>query len=323
MLTTRDKTSADGDKKKVFGFLGGGLRKALKKLLLLVIKFTVSGGLLWLVLRRAGAQKVLHTIQGMRPQFFLAAIALYLLGTLISSMRWRLFVSSKDLKLGKFFSLYLLGTFFSTFLPGVVGGDAFKGYYLYKKTGKMAEAMASIFMERYLGFAALLMVAFAAYLPGLRYLSGTGLVWFLPALFLVFLIFSLLFFKFRLGRRIKLMADFYGYFGLYEKRAILKGILLSLVVQGISIVAVYVLSKGFGLGVSLPLFFVFVPLITIFSAVPLSISGLGIREASFVLLFGSVGVSPQTATALSFSLFLSMAAASLPGLYEYLKIKKN
>ncbi|MDA8092177.1 MAG: lysylphosphatidylglycerol synthase transmembrane domain-containing protein [Nitrospiraceae bacterium] len=312
-----EQTSATRDKANSSFF-----RKALKKILVLALKFSVSGGLLWLVLKRAGVEKVLHTLKSMDLRFFLAGVALYLLGTLVSSMRWRLFVSER-LSLKKFFSLYLLGTFFSTFLPGVVGGDAFKGYYLYKKTGRMAEAMASIFMERYLGFAGLLIVAFLAYFPGINYLRGTGLLWFLPVLFLVFLTFSVFFFKLRLGRRIKLLADFYEYFGIYEKRAIFKGILLSLGVQGISVITVYTLSLGLGLNVSLPLFFVFVPLISTFSAIPLSISGFGIREASFVLLFGSVGVPKHTATALSFALFLSMAASSLPGLYEYLKIKKS
>ncbi len=300
----------------------GRLQKALKKVLFLALKLTVSTGLLWIVLRKAGLQRVLHTIKSMDPWFFLAAAGLYILGTFVSVFRWRLFLTAR-LTLRKFFSLYMLGSFFNTFLPGMIGGDAVKGYYLYKETGGMAEAMASIFMDRYLGFSALMLIAFLAYPAGLPYLKGKGLAWLVPVIFAAFLVMSLIFFKLRLGRRIKLLADFYGYFGIYEKRALLKGMLISMVVQGISIFSIYVLALGFGLTVGLPLFFVFVPLITAFSSVPLSISGLGIREASFVLFFGAVGVSPQTATALSFATFLSSAAGSLPGLYEYLKIKKG
>ncbi len=312
-------TAATADKSKKGP---NGIYKTIRKGLVLMLKLAVSGGLLWFVLHKAGFQKVLQTIRGMDAWYFLAAAGLYILGTFVSCFRWRLFLSAR-LALKKFFSLYMLGSFFNTFLPGMIGGDAVKGYYVYKETGRMAESMASIFMDRYLGFTALMLIAFLAYPVGLPYLKGKGLAWLIPAIFAAFVFMSLLFFKLRLGGRIRLLADFYGYFGTYGKRALFKGLLVSLVVQSISNISVYVLARGFGMDVSLPLFFVFVPLITTFSSIPLSISGLGIREASFVLLFGSVGVSPQTATALSFALFLSTAAGSLPGLYEYLKIKKN
>ncbi len=299
-----------------------GLYKALKKALILTLKLAVSGGLLWFVLHKAGFQKVLETIRGMDEWYFLAAAGLYIAGTFVSCFRWRLFLPAK-LALKKLFSLYMLGSFFNTFLPGMIGGDAVKGYYVYKETGRMAESMASIFMDRYLGFTALMLIAFVAYPVGFPYLKGKGLAWLIPVIFTAFIVMSLLFFKLRLGNRIRLLADFYGHFGTYGKRALFKGLIISLVVQSLSNISVYALARGFGLDVSLPLFFVFVPLITTFSSIPLSISGLGIREASFVLLFGSVGVAPQTATALSFAFFLSSAAGSLPGLYEYLKIRKS
>lgn len=316
------------------GEIKSGPANALKKALLLLLKFSVSGTLLFLVLRRAGFQNVVRAIKGINPALFVAAAGFYLAGSFVSSLRWRLFVDS-GLKLRKFFSLYMLGCFFSMFLPGLVGGDAFKGYYLYRETGKMAEAMASIFMERYLGFVALLVMAALAYPVGLPYLKTAALTvpaghpvhlelaWYLPALFMAFLVFSLVFFRFRLGSRIRLMADFYGYFGLYGRRRIFKGVLLSFGVQALAVGSVYTLSRGLGMDASLPLFFIFVPLIVTFSAIPLSISGIGIREASFVLLFGSVGVPPRTAIALSFAWFLSVAAGSLAGLYEYLKIKRG
>ncbi len=51
--------------------------------------------------------------------------------------------------------------------------------------------------------------------------------------------------------------------------------------------------------------------------------GTGAREASFVLLFGFLGISPAQATAVSFAWFLSVATGSLPGLIEYLRYKKG
>jgi uncharacterized membrane protein YbhN (UPF0104 family) len=89
------------------------------------------------------------------------------------------------------------------------------------------------------------------------------------------------------------------------------------------IFAIYVLAMGLHLDVPLLPFFMFIPIISTISTVPVSIAGIGVREASFVLLFGSLGISPVHATAMSFAWFLSMAAGSLPGLVEYIRYKKT
>jgi hypothetical protein len=57
--------------------------------------------------------------------------------------------------------------------------------------------------------------------------------------------------------------------------------------------------------------------------IPLSISGLGIRESAFVLFFGFVGVQPGVATALSLLWFITVSFASLIGLVEYIKYKEK
>jgi len=45
--------------------------------------------------------------------------------------------------------VFFIGSFFNTFLPGLVGGDAIKAFYLYKHSGI---SLASVFMDRYIGF---------------------------------------------------------------------------------------------------------------------------------------------------------------------------
>jgi len=56
--------------------------------------------------------------------------------------------------------------------------------------------------------------------------------------------------------------------------------------------------------------------------IPLSISGLGIREGAFVLFFGLIGVKPEVATAISLSWFITMTTAGIWGLIEYIRYKK-
>lgn len=295
-----------------------------RKYLLLLLKVLVSGSLLFLILRKSGLENVLESISSINPLVFLGAVGLYIMNILISSFRWRLLIISKP-SVRRLFSLYLMGSFFSIALPGIIGGDAVKGYYLYKETGDLPESMASIFMERYLGFSGLFIVGALAYPFALPYLRGAGFfMWIFPLFFFAFILGSVVFFKLKAGKkRIKLLGDFYRFFDLYTRKTLFKGFFYSLGVQLTVMLAVFLLSRGLGQTVSFPLFFVFMPMIIALSVLPVSISGLGIREASFVILFGSVGLGPDNATALSFTWFLSSSAGSLLGLLEYLRWKKT
>jgi len=297
--------------------------KKSKKYLLLIVKALVSGTLLFLIIKRSGLANIYSTIKGISPAFFAGSVALYLVSIYISCLRWRLLIVSAP-RLRRLFSLYIMGSFFNIMLPGLIGGDAVKAYYLYKETGNLPESMASIFMERYLGFTALFLIGALAWPFAVPYLKDAGLLlWAFPLFLVAFIIGSIVFFTLKAGKRIKLLSDFYGYFDFYGRKTLLKGLLYSFLVQALVIFQVFMLSKGFGHDFSILLFFVFIPVITALAVLPISISGLGIREASFVVLFGAVGMGPEGATALSFSWFLSMGTGSLVGLVEYLRIRKR
>lgn len=284
----------------------------------------MSGGLLYAIISKTGIDKVLSTLKGIYIPSFVLAVMIYICATFISTLRWRLLLHER-FGLGKLFSLYFIGSFFNHLLPGMIGGDAVKAYYLYRDTGKGSSAVASVFMDRYIGFTALILVGLIAFPFGFSYFKGSYIEWILPLIALLFIAGSFIVFGLRIGRSLKFLSGFYDYFAVYKekKEVIVKTFLLSVVIQTIVIFGVYVLSRGLGVNVPLLPLFIFVPVISTIATVPISISGLGVREASFVLLFGFLGISPAQATAVSFAWFLSVATGSLPGLVEYLRYKKG
>jgi len=296
------------------------LRRKIKKALLFFLKLSISGGLLFAVLRKAGAERVISLLTGINPWAFAGAVLMYLFAIFISSVRWRLLLQDR-LSLKRLYPLYLLGSFFNTFLPGIVGGDAVKIYYLYRETGKGTQALASVFMDRYIGFASLMSIGLLAFPFGFPYFRGSWIQWVLPAMVLVFLGGSLVVFGLRLGKGIRVLGSFYDYFHSYRKKrgVILKAYFLSAAVQTSIIFLIYVLALGLGQSLPLHMLFIFMPIISTLASAPLSIAGIGIREASSVLLFGTIGVEPDMATAISFAWFLSVATGGLAGLYEYFK----
>ncbi len=103
---------------------------------------------------------------------------------------------------------------------------------------------------------------------------------------------------------------------------IIKGLLLGLIIQSIVIISFYIFSLSLGFDVQMIYFFLFIPLITVASAVPVTLSGLGIREAGFVILFTKAGLTEVEALSLSLLIFINMCLVSLIGGLEFLRLGK-
>jgi uncharacterized membrane protein YbhN (UPF0104 family) len=290
----------------------------------LIIKFAISFALLYFVLSKTGIEQVFSTLKDMSLPIFISAILLYILAQSISTLRWKLLLPGV-LGVRKLFSLYMIGAFFNTLLPGVIGGDTVKGFYLYQAIGKGSLTLASIFMDRYIGFVVLIAICAIAFPFGYKYFQGSRIEWLLPLVMLCFIIASFLIFGLRLGKRIKILSGFYDYFHSYrnQKKVIIKTTLLSVLIQLSGIFAVYILAIGIGQHIPFLACLIFLPLIILFTTLPISISGLGVREGAFVLFFGLIGIKPEIATAISLSWFVTMTIGSLLGLVEYIKYKKE
>lgn len=75
----------------------------------------------------------------------------------------------------------------------------------------------------------------------------------------------------------------------------------------------FLVARAFGMVVSVWTLFLFIPVATAALLVPISISGLGVREGIFVALLGQVGVSAAHATAFSLAWYSLDFALALAG----------
>ena len=296
-------------------------RATFKKVSLLLLKLVVSGILLTVVLRKAGIQNVVTQLREMDPRSFLLAGGLSILMVFLTAVRWGLLLGGAH-RIGKLFPLCLLGSFFNHLLPGAVGGDAAKLYYLYRETRQGGKVFASVFLDRYVGYCGLLSLGLIAGIAAFRELAAVDLQWAAPLLFAAFFVGSLFVFGLRIGRRFAVVADFYDHFHatLGDRPAIVKAYALSIAIHVLAVLSVYTISRGIGQHPPLSELFVLVPLIITFMALPISISGFGLRESAFVLLFGLLGIPAEASASIAFLWYLSSAAASLPGLIVYVRL---
>jgi uncharacterized protein (TIRG00374 family) len=95
---------------------------------------------------------------------------------------------------------------------------------------------------------------------------------------------------------------------------LLTALLLCLPIHGLSFVTTYIIAKSLGIDVSFFDVSVVLSLVWVITAVPITISGAGVRELSVIYFLSLFGVQAEPATALSIYLYIVSLALGLIGL---------
>jgi uncharacterized membrane protein YbhN (UPF0104 family) len=213
-----------------------------------------------------------------------------------------------------------------TFLPSV-GGDAVRAYSTAKLDVRGGDAVASVFMDRILGVASLLILALVGLLFSndlarnswvVASLAITGGV----CLFTLLLVFS----RRTTGVASAVLAQLPAAvqhgggrmlesIGRYARHRddLANGLVCSVAVQIIRILQAYYIGRGLGITVGLTTYFGIIPLILLIVLLPVTFNGIGTGQAAFLWFFGRVGVMTAAAFTLSV-LFVALGiVGTLPG----------
>jgi uncharacterized membrane protein YbhN (UPF0104 family) len=204
-----------------------------------------------------------------------------------------------------------------------------KAVLLSRETREPARATVSVFMERDVGLLALLGVASVAawWAPDVVIggLSLRVLTLLLSAGFVAVNLILLMPHVYRLtdrliartalsrmrGRAAALYESMTPYRTAYGVLA--ASLVLSLAFQAVVIAVVFFAARALGSDFPLTAVAVFVPLISLAGMIPVSLNGLGVREALYILLFGRIGASSETAVSVALLYLAVTFLASLPG----------
>lgn len=250
---------------------------------------------------------------------YLAGAALILVGAqLVSAARWRLLLRGDGLSWLYLARLYLIGNFFSAFLPTSVGGDAVRTGALVQEGVSLRRSVASVLFDRILGVAGMVPLLVAggflvaadpatllghvsvdvsarqvvAIAAGAALLGGGAAVRY---------------------RRV-LRAKFTQFAAEVRDLAGSKANLTTVLALGVAVQVIYVLAWGtlapaVGLNVGWGLLLFAVPVVSVAAMLPVSVAGLGVREGVWIVLLGG---SFAAADVVAFSL-LYFVAFSLSG----------
>jgi len=294
----------------------------------LAVRLLIAAGLTGYILWKSHPREVLAAAAGADFRPMLWAVVLVLADRSLMAYRWIMLLCTIDRPaLWPLMRIFFVSTFVGTFLPASVGADAVRAYGLSRLDVAGADAVSSVFMDRMLGVASLLLMALAGLVIARGLSSNVTILTALAAGGAACLFTLLLIFSERVSTAVaallrsgpgrladvgeRLLAALRRYSA--HHAALFNVLLSSVAVQIIRVVQAYFLGVGLGIAAPLEAYFAFVPIILLVMLLPVTFNGIGTSQAAFVWFFARAGVASGPAFALSV-LFVALGiVGNLPG----------
>jgi len=298
-------------------------------------KVAITALLFLYIFRKIDFQQFGATLRNARLDILIAAFLILWIGHYICIYRWRMLMRPlmPVLSLGNLLGIYCIGLFFNLTFPTVVGGDVVKMYYAGKPSRSFAQSFAATFLDRDAGMLAMLIIACIAILLYPVIVPGIPVSLIIWSAFAAFVIGNVAIFTPRFHR---LLTDFLNRLHLSKvaikvdmisnafqimgkhRAVLIASLLISFINQLLVISVTWITAVGLRLNIPISYFLVFVPVITLISMIPISLNGMGLREYSFMSLFGAIGIMPASCIAMGVIASIVTILSSLPGGIVYL-----
>jgi uncharacterized membrane protein YbhN (UPF0104 family) len=286
------------------------VKPKLKKQFVTAIKILVSAVLIGIVFRKLDWTEIRLLLKTANPLFFSIAVLLFLGSQLVSIFRFNLFIRKVGVRLSfeANSKLYLLGMFYNFFLPGGVGGDAYKAYTLSKSHEKPLKSIGQVvFVDRFLGIVAIgFIICFLALFLKFPIPYYLNILFFMGGIIVIFIVLKFL---------IRLMHT--------HKKRIYLGFFYSVCVQLLQCICILCILKSFNVEGKETAYILMFLVSSVLSVI--SFAGLGIREAVFFYGAQWFQFNPDISAGVALSFSLLTAVISFMGiiyLFQKIPLKK-
>jgi hypothetical protein len=307
-----------------------------KKRELFWLRYLLAGVLLAGIVSAVPIREIWNALETSRPMPLIAALAILLVGRLLVSVRTKTLtdVQSLSLSTARLFEISCASTFYGLALPGSFSGGIVRWYRISQPDGNRSGALAAVASERAVDFLVLALFGIFCWMADAAPNRPPVVAWGLSAAACICLLVTLFAFTglggltetkiLGIAQRMKFLPEAVSgsitritdAFVLYRAMGRNKLMLLfgvSLLFHALVTVSQYLMIVSLGLGVS-PISIGWVRAFTVFmTAVPVTPSGLGVREVSLVMLLLPIGVSASQAIAFSLLQFAGLLLTALIG----------
>ncbi len=311
----------------------------MKRYILPVLQTLVTLGLLWWIFRDPEQNRLmLSALESAKFAWLIPGVLAVGAAFLLQTQRWVMLLAVQGISMGwwRAWRLIMVGAFFNLFLFGATGGDVIKIFYAMRETAtKKSAAFLSVMVDRIVGLVALVVAAAvicawnfsmllsnpvtAALMGSLAVILG-GSLGVIVAGFVVD--------RLQLAHRLPGWIPLHGRivemasaFSIYARdgRTLLATLGLSIPAHLLIFSAFYFSARAFTDALSLMNVFCVMPIINTITALPISLSGVGVREKLFQNTFGALfGLPTDVSTVISLGGFSMTLFWGLVGGVVYL-----
>jgi len=294
-----------------------------------LFKVIVSGGLLLYIFYKFNFRDIVSNMVSADPKFFVYAVLIFIASGVIGAVQWGFILRFHNIRLGFTGTVerYFMGLFFNFILPGFVGGDVVRIYKTSVVSGQSTQAFSSTLADRVIGLLVLVLFSFAAFIlipngPAKKALPVAIIMFLILVGFICIFVFKSLGRLLRsfIGKIIplviieKLRAVYLEMHALTRSpHTLFTLIVISFFIQFTRIAVHYVCGMAVGINLGFSYYALFVPLMAIMASLPISIGGFGVREASAVVLFCSLGLEEEIVLSYTFLTALASFIGAIPG----------
>ncbi len=281
-----------------------------KKRLIFFTKLGLTVGALALVIGQADLDKILIYAKEINLFYALLGLIALNIGQMASGLRMRHYFAAAGLRLSVAFAvaLYYVGMLFNLILPGGIGGDGYKAYYLKKKRGfSWKTSLRCIISGRGNGLLLLILYTLLACFFSQNVLEFDYAI---PLLILAV---------------IGLFPSYYILARYMLKESLMTQIIAgfySAIAQGSVVVTVVLLLHALGHAFQTIDYVILFMISSIVSILPISIGGVGLREATFFYAAPLLALDAELGVTLSLLYFMINTLASMFGAIAFLYIDR-
>ncbi len=284
-----------------------------------------------------GISNLLDALKHINVLLFLSSLLIIPVIIILQTYKWRILLKQQGIAIpfGHLILMQLKSSFYGTVTPGKIG-SFIKIHYVKQESGKdIGQSAQSVILDRFLDTITIFLMAFLGAVFIIHVTRETTFI-FIAAIILIAIAFYILlnkrfmkfflriFFKVLISKKIKQMVEnsfetFYH--NMPHKRNLIIPFLVNVLTWTIIYTAPYLIARSLGI-TQIP-FLAFISMYaisTIISIIPITVSGIGTREASLVGLFSLYSIPAELTITMSLlSFFTGTVLVACIGAYLSVK----
>jgi uncharacterized protein (TIRG00374 family) len=301
----------------------------------MLIRLAITAVILAILAMGIDMTESARAIAAINLRYLALVLGLVAIDRMVMILRWVLLLRASGIAITTRDAarLFLVSSFVGSFLPAGLGADAARAYGLARETTTGSEALASVAVDRILGVFSIVVMSMVGVLAWAPAREDWRIA---VAILALTIACSALFWAsdwlraaipdahhdHSIARRVLRLSDAVGRYR--GRGGVLAHVMAwSLFVQLLRITQAYCQGLGLGLTVPYSYYLLFMPLGLLMLLLPISVSGFGVPQGVIVWLLRPVGVPDPQSYALSMLIVMTGLAGNLPGLWLWLRRRRE